>query len=106
MTSMIPNAKQVLSMAQVLFRSTVGLCVSMPQYPNGPRETMTEPPSQCEQFSSAMKRSSYTPAIKAPKKQRSIKATKIAERRVVLYRMVVSRAQNTATTLTMKSTRM
>lgn len=44
--------------------------------------------------------------MKAPKKQRSMKATKEAERLVVEKRISVSTAQKTARTLTMKRTRM
>jgi hypothetical protein len=44
--------------------------------------------------------------MKAPKKHRSMKATKIAERLVVEKRIRVSTAQKMAITLTMKRTRM
>lgn len=44
--------------------------------------------------------------MKAPKKRRSTKATKIAERLVVEKRMRVSKAQKMASVLTMNKTRM
>jgi hypothetical protein len=107
-TSIIPMAKQVFSIAQVLFSLYSGLFMRAPYSPKGPSETQTElvPPSQCPQSELAMKRSWYTAAMKAPKKSMSTKETKIAERLVELYRIRVSRHQKTARTLTMNMTRM
>lgn len=65
---------------------------------------VSSPPVTLVQFAFAMSRSSYTLAIKAPIKQRSIKETKMADRRVESRRTSVARAQAAARTETMNNT--
>ena len=65
-----------------------------------------EPLEKLEQLAPPMSRRYQTAAMKAPTKQRSMKATNSAERRVEPRRTSVARAQAQARIDTMKRTRM
>ena len=83
MQLIMPKANEALSMAHsllVLMENGVRLMLSG-DIVTVPPELLTPPellipPDVDEQFTFAMPRSSYTPAIKAPTKHRSTKATK------------------------------
>ena len=100
---MIPKAKLALSMAHVLFTfNEKGLLPLNPLLSS----VMEKDPllEKLVQSALAIARSSYTDAISAPTKQRSIKETKRAERRVDFRRRTVARAQAAARTEVMKRT--
>lgn len=65
-----------------------------------------EPEEKLEQLALPMPRRYQTPAIRAPTKHRSMKATKSADRRVEPRRIRVARAHAQARIETMKRTRM
>lgn len=103
MIFMIPKAKLALSMAHVLFTfNEKGLLPLNPLLSS----VMEKDPllEKLVQSALAIARSSYTDAISAPTKQRSIKETKRAERRVDFRRRTVARAQAAARTEVMKRT--
>lgn len=103
MIFMIPKAKLALSMAHVLFTfNENGLLPLNPLLSS----VMEKDPllEKLVQSALAIARSSYTDAISAPTKQRSIKETKRAERRVDFRRRTVARAQAAARTEVMKRT--
>ena len=101
MQFMIPNAKLAFSMAHDL---SVARCTPLdPLKPFGPRDTEKAPLLEKEvQLAVDMPRSSYTPAMKAPTKHRSMKETKMADSRVDLCRKRVTMAQIAPRTETMK----
>ena len=101
MQFMMPNAKLAFCIAQYLFvfRSRP----FEPLTPFVPTETYAGPLSfKVVQLALAIPRNSYTPAMKAPTKQRSMNETKRAERLVELRRNQVAIAQAQARTETMK----
>ena len=111
MQLMMPRAKEALSKAHVLLTlMDIGVALMLSgEIVTVPPELLTppellRPPEADEQLAFAIPRSSYTPAIKAPTKQRSIKATKCADRRVESRRTRVTSAQAAARTETMNST--
>lgn len=103
MIFMIPKAKLALSIAHVLFTfNENGLLPLKPLL-----SSVTEKYPLFEkvvQSAFAISRSSYTDAINAPTKQRSIKETKRAERRVDFRRKTVAMAQAAARTEVIKRT--
>ena len=100
MQFIMPNAKLALSMAHVLL---VLICRPLdPLTPFGPRDTENTPfPLKVVQLAVDILRNSYTPAMKAPTKQRSMKETKMADSRVDLRRKRVTMAQTAPRTETM-----
>lgn len=100
MQFMMPKAKLALSIAHVLL---VLICRPLdPLKPFGPRDTENTPfPLKLVQLAFEMLRSSYTPAMKAPTKQRSMKETNMADSRVDLRRRRVTMAQTAPRTETM-----
>ena len=100
MQFIMPKAKLALSIAHVLL---VLICRPLdPLTPFGPRDTEKTPfPLKLVQLALDILRSSYTPAMKAPTKQRSMKETKMAESRVDLRRKRVTMAQTAPRTETM-----
>ena len=76
--------------------------VSPPEVVTPP--VLVSPPETSVQSALAMPRNSYTPAISAPMKHRSMKETKMADRRVDLRRSKVVKAQAAARTETMNNT--
>lgn len=100
MQFIMPKAKLALSMAHVLL---VLICRPLdPLKPSGPRDTENTPfPLKLVQLALDIPRSSYTPAMKAPTKQRSMKETNMAESRVDLRRKRVTIAQTAPRTETM-----
>ena len=99
MQFMMPKAKLALSIAHVLL---VLICRPLdPLKPFGPRDTENTPsPLKLVQLAFEILRSSYTPAMKAPTKHRSIKETNMAESRVDLRRKRVTIAQTAPRTET------
>ena len=112
MQFIIPNAKHAFNMAHTLFalaEKDVLLMLRGDMVTVFPPDVVTPPvvlipPETSIQFAFAMKRSSYTLAIRAPIKQRSMKETKMADRRVESRRTRVARAQAAARTETMNNT--
>lgn len=103
MIFMIPKAKLALSIAHVLFTfKENGLLPLNPLLSS----VMEKDPllEKLVQSALVIARSSYTDAISAPTKQRSIKETKRAERRVDFRRRRVARVQAAARTEVMKRT--
>lgn len=103
MIFMMPNAKLALSMAQVLFTfNENGLLPLNPLLSS----VMEKDPllEKLVQSALAIALSSYTDAISAPTKHRSIKDTKRAERRVDFRRRRVARVQAAARTEVIKRT--
>ena len=100
MQFIMPKAKLALSIAHVL---SVLICRPLdPLNPFGPRDTENVPsPLKFVQLALDILRSSYTPAMKAPTKQRSMKETKMADSRVDLRRKRVTIAQTAPRTETM-----
>ena len=100
MQFIMPKAKLALSMAHVLL---VLICRPLdPLTPFGPRDTENTPfPLKLVQLALDILRSSYTPAMKAPTKQRSMKETKMADSRVDFRRKSVTMAQTAPRTETM-----
>lgn len=103
MIFMIPKAKLALSIAHDLFTfNEYGLLPLKPLL-----SSVTEKYPFLEkvvQSALAIARSSYTDAISAPAKHRSIKETKRAERRVDFRRRTVAMAQAAARMEVIKST--
>lgn len=112
MQFIIPNAKHAFNMEHVLFalaEKGVKLMLRGDMVTVFPPDVVTPPvvsipPETLVQFAFAMPRNSYTLAIKAPIKQRSMKETKMADRRVESRRTRVAKAQAAARTETMNST--
>ena len=98
---MIPKAKLAFSIAHCLFVFAVG---TVPYIPKPSPDAPTVVVVKFVQLALAMNRSSYTPAIRAPTKQRSINATNRADRRVELRRKAVIIAQTVASTVTINRT--
>lgn len=100
---MIPKAKLAFSIAHVLFTfNENGLLPLNPLLSSViEKDPLLE---KVVQSALAIARSSYTDAISAPTKQRSIKETKRAERRVDFLRRTVAMAQAAARMEVMKST--
>ena len=100
MQFIMPKAKLALSMAHVLL---VLICRPLdPLTPFGPRDTENTPfPLKVVQLAWDILRNSYTPAMKAPTKQRSMKETKMADSRVDFRRKRVTMAQTAPRTETM-----
>ena len=101
MQFIMPKAKLALSIAHVLL---VLICRPLdPLKPFGPKDTENTPfPLKLVQLAFEMLRSSYTPAMKAPTKHRSMKETNMAESRVDLRRKRVTIAQTAPRTETIK----